>query len=207
MTINAGARSLSDSPRIFDNPLLDRLSRVDHRVPILCYGPIALVLAALSLVRGGIAPTIAGVIGGYVLWTLLEYFGHRYIFHFEMKSKLGARLHFLIHGVHHDYPSDPLRLVMPLLMSAPIMALAALAIFAAAGGLALPILAGFIAGYIAYDTLHYYVHHNEPRTAIGRLLKRKHMLHHFRDGGTCFGVSAPWWDYVFGTAWRGDRPR
>ena len=28
-------------------------------------------------------------------------------------SGLGARLHWMIHGVHHDHPNDPLRLVMP----------------------------------------------------------------------------------------------
>ena len=109
---DAPARSPSDSPRIFENNLLDRFSRIDHRVPMVVYGPIVAVLAVWSLLHAGAAVTVGGLLGGYVFWTLVEYFGHRYIFHWEPPGKLGARLHFLIHGVHHIYPSDPLRLVM-----------------------------------------------------------------------------------------------
>ncbi len=35
------------------------------------------------------------------------------IFHFEPEEGIGARLHWMVHGVHHDHPNDPLRLVMP----------------------------------------------------------------------------------------------
>ncbi len=194
------ARSLSDSPRIFENDILDYFSRIDHRIPLAVYGPIVVALAIWSTLHAGALLTLVGLIGGYVFWTLVEYFGHRYIFHWEMPGRLGARMHFLIHGVHHLYPSDPLRLVMPLLMSAPIMMLAALLILSTCGSSGYAILGGFIAGYIGYDMVHYHVHHGETRTAFGRFLKRSHMLHHFRDPDHGFGVSAPWWDYVFGTA-------
>jgi dihydroceramide fatty acyl 2-hydroxylase len=196
---NDAARSLSDSPRIFDNAFLDRFSRIDHRIPPMVYGPLILGLTAFAIHRIGILASLEGLLIGYVSWTLTEYFGHRYIFHFEMKSRLGARIHFLIHGIHHDYPSDPLRLVMPLLMSLPIIALAALIVLSIGGALALPILAGFIAGYVAYDMVHYHVHHGTAHTAFGRYLKRTHMLHHFRTPDRWYGVSAPWWDAVFRT--------
>ncbi len=197
---DAPARSPSDSPRIFENNLLDRFSRIDHRVPMVVYGPIVAVLAVWSLLHAGAAVTVGGLLGGYVFWTLVEYFGHRYIFHWEPPGKLGARLHFLIHGVHHIYPSDPLRLVMPLLMSVPIVSLAALVILSACGEAGVAVLAGFIAGYVGYDMAHYHVHHGVIRTGWGRWLKRAHMLHHFRQPERGFGVSAPWWDYVFRTA-------
>jgi len=196
-------RSLSDSPRIFENPLLDRLSRIDHRVPPLVYGPVIAILAIWAYEREGLAATLGFAFTGYLLWTLTEYFGHRYIFHWEMKSPLGARIHFLIHGIHHDYPSDPLRLVMPVLMSLPIMGTAAALILGLGGQNGPALLAGFIVGYVAYDMVHFHVHHAEPRTAFGRYLRKTHMLHHFRDPATGFGVSAPWWDVVFGTAWKG----
>ncbi|MCZ3030540.1 hypothetical protein NYY88_19730, partial [Acinetobacter baumannii] len=61
---------------------------------------------------------------GYAIWTLIEYFGHRYLFHWEFPGAFGKRIHFLIHGVHHDHPNDPLRLVMPILLSGPIMIIA-----------------------------------------------------------------------------------
>ena len=58
---------------------------------------------------------------------------------------------------------------------------------------------GFIIGYLCYDMVHYYTHHAQPTTRLGKTLRRLHLLHHFRDPTRGFGVSAPWWDYVFGT--------
>ena len=58
---------------------------------------------------------------------------------------------------------------------------------------------GFLAGYLAYDMTHYHVHHHKPRTRLGKLLYELHMRHHFQDDTRGFGVSAPFWDYVFGT--------
>ena len=55
-------------------------------------------------------------------------------------------------------------------------------------------------GYLAYDMLHYHVHHHTPRTALGHKLRELHMRHHFQDDERGFGISAPYWDRVFGTA-------
>ena len=60
--------------------------------------------------------------------------------------------------------------------------------------------AAFLAGYLGYDMLHYHVHHHRPRTRLGKLLRELHMRHHFQDHDTGYGVSAPFWDHVFGTA-------
>jgi sterol desaturase/sphingolipid hydroxylase (fatty acid hydroxylase superfamily) len=204
----AVADYLTASPRLFENPLLDKLSRVHWTVPLYVYLPIISILAFVSFAQVGIAATVACMVFGYVAWTLTEYFGHRYLFHWEIPGEFGKRLHFLIHGVHHDHPSDPLRLVMPILLSAPILLLA-FGVIVLLFGLPLvwPVLAGFAAGYLAYDMVHYHVHHREPTTRFGRMLRRVHMLHHFRDHDRGFGVSAPWWDYVFGTAYSGENTR
>jgi dihydroceramide fatty acyl 2-hydroxylase len=201
------AEAMCASPRLFENPLLDKLSRVHWSTPLFLYLPCVALLAALSLAAFGPAVAAASAALGYLIWTLIEYFGHRYLFHYEFPGKFGARIHFLIHGVHHVYPNDPLRLVMPALLSAPIM-LIAYAVVRILFGLPLgyPILMGFIVGYLVYDMAHYYVHHAEPRTRIGLALRRLHLLHHFRDPARGFGVSAPYWDYVFKTAFIRQRP-
>ena len=46
---------------------------------------------------------------------------------------------------------------------------------------------------------HYHLHHHTPRTRLGKLLHELHMRHHFQDDTRGFGVSAPFWDYAFGT--------
>ena len=65
----------------------------------------------------------AWLLGGYLFWTLTEYWLHRIVFHFEPEKGIGARLHWIIHGVHHDHPNDPMRLVMPPSLSIPLAAL------------------------------------------------------------------------------------
>jgi dihydroceramide fatty acyl 2-hydroxylase len=65
--------------------------------------------------------------------------------------------------------------------------------------------AGFFAGYLGYDMTHYYLHHFRPRGPLGRMLRERHMRHHFQDDTCGFGISAPYWDEVFGTSSRGSR--
>jgi dihydroceramide fatty acyl 2-hydroxylase len=191
---------LSASPRLFENPLLDKFSRVHWSAPLFFYFPVVVILAWLSFRAMSAWAVLAAVLLGYAIWTLTEYLGHRYLFHAEFPGKWGARIHLLIHGVHHVHPSDPLRLVMPPLLSGPIMLAAFLVarlIFGVPFGY--PALMGFIIGYLGYDMVHYYVHHADPKTWLGLTLRRLHMLHHFRDHERGYGVSAPYWDYVFGT--------
>jgi dihydroceramide fatty acyl 2-hydroxylase len=194
------AEALRASPRLFDNPLLDKLSRVHWSIPLFIYTPVVALLAWLSFRSFSPFAVVLATAAGYAIWTLIEYFGHRYLFHAEFPGEWGARLHFLIHGVHHDHPNDPLRLVMPPLLSGPIMLIALLVAVVIFGRpLGYSMLMGFIIGYLAYDMVHYYVHHATPTTRVGRYLRQVHMLHHFREPEGYFGVSAPYWDVVFGT--------
>jgi dihydroceramide fatty acyl 2-hydroxylase len=138
---------------------------------------------------------------GYGLWTLTEYWLHRIVFHFEPEDGFGAKLHWLIHGVHHEHPNDPNRLVMPPSASIPLAAIFLIGyrvVFGAPAWLAVS--AGFLVGYVVYDTMHWYLHHRIPRSRIGRRLRELHLRHHFQDDTRGFGISAPYWDRVFHTA-------
>jgi dihydroceramide fatty acyl 2-hydroxylase len=194
---------LRASPPMFESRLLDSLTRVHPVVPVLIFGPGIVVLAAWGLSRHGVAVVLGLALGGYVLWTLFEYWLHRVVFHFEPEHGLGARMHWIIHGVHHDHPNDPLRLVMPPSVSVPLGALLFGLIYLALGRSYGPSVgAGFFAGYLAYDMVHYYLHHFRPRGPLGRMLRERHMRHHFQDETRGFGISAPYWDEVFGTSSR-----
>ena len=194
--------ALRDSPRMFENDLLDKLSRVHPVVPVLIFLPLIVVLLVLAISHDMKAwQIVAGVAGGYAFWTLCEYWIHRVVFHFEPEKGFGARLHWIIHGVHHDHPNDPMRLVMPPSVSVPLSALFCLGFSAVLGTPAfLPFGAGFLSGYLFYDMLHYHVHHHRPKTALGKRLRELHMRHHFQDHERGYGISAPYWDLVFRTA-------
>jgi sterol desaturase/sphingolipid hydroxylase (fatty acid hydroxylase superfamily) len=64
----------------------------------------------------------------------------------------------------------------------------------------LAVSAGFLVGYVVYDTMHWYLHHRIPRSRMGRRLRELHLRHHFQDDTRGFGISAPYWDRVFRTA-------
>ena len=104
---------------------------------------------------------------GVAIWTLTEYWLHRLLFHWEPKFRGGDRLHFIIHGVHHDHPNDAMRLVMPPAVSVPLAALF-LGLYVLVFGTphAFPAFAGFILGYLSYDYMHYHVHHHVPKTKL-----------------------------------------
>jgi dihydroceramide fatty acyl 2-hydroxylase len=65
--------------------------------------------------------------------------------------------------------------------------------------------AGFFLGYLVYDMTHYYLHHFRPQGWLGRVLRERHMRHHFQDDTRGFGISAPYWDEVFRTSPRDKR--
>ena len=197
---------LRASPPMFDSRLLDALSRVHPAVPVMIFLPAIAALAGWSLSRVSLAGTLALGAGGYLIWTLFEYWLHRLVFHFEPQDGIGARLHWIIHGVHHDHPNDPLRLVMPPAVSAPLGAAVFGLLYLVFGARYAPGLgAGFFAGYLVYDMTHYYLHHFRPRGPIGRILRERHMRHHFQDDTRGFGISAPYWDEVFRTSSRAKR--
>jgi dihydroceramide fatty acyl 2-hydroxylase len=191
---------LKASPPMFKSGLLDRFTRVHHLVPVVIFGPAIAILFALGMERLGFLPSLGFAFGGYALWTLAEYWIHRVIFHFEPEDGFGARLHWIIHGVHHDHPNDPLRLVMPPSVSVPLSTLFCVAFWAVLGTpLWYAFGSGFLAGYLIYDMTHYHLHHHKPTTRIGKRLRELHMRHHFQDDTTGFGISAPYWDTAFRT--------
>jgi dihydroceramide fatty acyl 2-hydroxylase len=197
---------LRASPPMFDSRVLDALSRVHPTVPVFIFLPAIALMAAWGLSSVSVLGTVGLVAAGYALWTLFEYWLHRLVFHFEPADGLGARLHWIIHGVHHDHPNDPMRLVMPPAVSIPLGAAVFGVLYLIFGSHYAPAIgAGFFAGYLAYDLTHYYLHHFRPRGRLGRMLRERHMRHHFQDDTRGFGISAPYWDEVFRTSPRAKR--
>lgn len=197
---------LRASPPMFESRLLDACSRVHPSVPVIIFLPGITAMAVWQLSSATVPKTLALALIGYVLWTLFEYWLHRLVFHFEPQRGIGARFHWIIHGVHHDHPNDPLRLVMPPAVSVPLAALVFAVLQLAFGSSRAPgVAVGFFAGYLLYDMIHYYVHHFRPRGRVSRMLRERHMRHHFQDDTRGFGISAPYWDEVFRTSPRSRR--
>ena len=208
-----------ESVRMFRSDLLERTTYVHPWIPHLIYVPVVIALLWLSpLSLGGSALYFAI---GLLIWTFIEYLLHRFAFHapdevmrethqisagLELDQAVIPELptfrhvvYFIFHGVHHEYPSDSLRLVMPPVASLP-MGLMAWVIFSMVfGGNMIPAFAGSLVGYLVYDTTHFVLHHRSVPTAFGKLIKKAHMRHHFLDPDEDYGVSSPLWDIIFRT--------
>jgi sterol desaturase/sphingolipid hydroxylase (fatty acid hydroxylase superfamily) len=190
------------SGRLFDNVLLERLSHVHPVTPLLVWTPvIAWLLWRSFTVHGLGAGAVTGLgAAGLLAWTLTEYLVHRFVFHGSPTSPGRRHLQFVLHGIHHAYPNDPTRLVMP--PAVAILGHTALYwVFRSLLGQVWvePFFALFLMGYLAYDYIHLALHQGRPRTRLGRYLRRWHMLHHFENTRARWGVSSPLWDHVFST--------
>ncbi len=192
------------SPRMFTIDWVEKyFSRVRPWHVIAIWVPFSSWMTWRAFTAGGesalswLGIFLSGVLG----WTLLEYGLHRGIFHFpyDEKSPLQSDLGFLIHGIHHDYPWDPDRLVMPPTVSALIAGILWFPAKWLLGAHVFAWFSGLVAGYVWYDLTHYYLHHAVPTTALGKWMRKYHLVHHFATPEVRYGITTPLWDYVFGT--------
>jgi 4-hydroxysphinganine ceramide fatty acyl 2-hydroxylase len=191
----------NESVRMFESDFLEFFSHVHPAIPLVIYLPIIAFMFYLAIWERAIAPVavtgffLLGVLG----WTLLEYLIHRYAFHYEPKTAWGKRFHFMLHGVHHDYPNDASRLVMPPTVSIPLAVIFYGLFLIVFGRYAPASFAGLVFGYLCYDMIHYATHHFSLKNRVWQRLKQYHLRHHYKDDHVGYGVSSPLWDFVFGT--------
>jgi len=191
-----------ETVRMFENKIMEALSRVHPAVPLIIYLPLVTYFLYLSISTYSVSfvNIFFLVVAGIFVWTFIEYVLHKYIFHFDAKSEFGKKIHFIFHGVHHDYPSDSRRLVMPPSVSIPLAALFYFIFIYLVGEVyVLPFFSGFIIGYLFYDLTHYAIHHFNMHNKFWLEIKNHHMLHHYHDQDKGYGVSSPLWDLVFGS--------
>lgn len=62
--------------------------------------------------------------------------------------------------------------------------------------------AGGALGYMLYDTCHFYFHHGDrfKNNSYIKWMKKRHMIHHYKDSTKNFGVTSPLFDIIFGTS-------
>jgi len=191
----------NETVRMFESDFMEFFSRVHPVTPLVLYVPVIGYMLYISVWQRqlSIVAVTALFLLGVLLWTLTEYLIHRYVFHYEPKTRWGKRLHYVIHGVHHDYPNDARRLVMPPVVSIPLAFLFYGLFLLFFGSLTPPVFAGLVFGYVCYDMLHYATHHLAMKRGVSLWLKQYHLRHHFKDDEVGYGISSPLWDYVFRT--------
>ncbi|XP_012075928.1 dihydroceramide fatty acyl 2-hydroxylase FAH1 isoform X2 [Jatropha curcas] len=190
-----------ESPRFFQSEILEWVTRSVWWVVPVIWIPMACWCISISIRMGHSSSNVAlMVVFGIFVWTFLEYLLHRFLFHFKTKTYWGNTIHYLLHGLHHKFPMDRFRLVMPPLATALFSLLFwHLFHFVGTPSTAPAVFGGTLLGYVIYDLTHYYLHHGQPSTLLSKSLKKYHLSHHFKVQDVGFGITSTLWDIVFGT--------
>jgi len=185
--------------RIFENETLEKLSKTHPIIPLLFWTPVMLILFTKAWGTLSLLEVFSFCVLGILIWTLVEYLLHRFIFHFEGGGKLTKRIVFMMHDNHHIAPTDWLRGVMPVLPGV-LIGLPLYALWNVFFGIEQSLIGmgGMIFGYLCYDYLHYSFHHFNLEWKWWRKIRRNHLKHHV-DHNSLYGVSNPFWDYIFST--------
>ncbi|MFC3879041.1 sterol desaturase family protein [Algoriphagus namhaensis] len=189
------------SAKMFDNPLLERISRTHISIPITMFLGISVVLEYYAITTTQITwyMGVGLFFGGLIGFSFVEYMMHKYFFHMEPNTPMKDKLQYSVHGVHHDYPKDKDRLAMPPFVSAAYAAIIYLVFNLIMGEFALYFVPGFLFGYAGYLAVHYVVHAYQPPKNFLKVLWVNHAIHHYKDPDVAFGVSSPLWDILLGT--------
>jgi sterol desaturase/sphingolipid hydroxylase (fatty acid hydroxylase superfamily) len=189
------------SKQLFTNPILEKLSRTHIAVPLVIFFSYAAALLYWNVTYTNQSAwvTISMFVAGVIAFTWVEYNVHRYVFHMRTYTQLRAKMQYVMHGVHHEFPKDKDRLAMPPLLSVTIATILLLFFKLILGDFVFSFLPGFLVGYAAYLAVHYMVHAYPPPKNFFKILWVNHSIHHYKDGEVVFGVSSPLWDYIYGT--------
>ncbi len=189
------------SPRLFKNPLLERLTHTHISAPLIIFGVIAAALLYFGIFEKGFEVPFMVLLffAGLIFFTFVEYLMHRYLYHLPATTPQKEKIAYTMHGVHHDYPKDKSRLAMPPVLSLAIATILFILYRAILGDLVFGFLAGFLIGYAAYLAIHYSVHAFRVPNNFLKVLWHHHSIHHYREPDRAFGVSSPLWDIIFRT--------
>ena len=187
--------------QLFENPLLERLSRTHISIPLIIFTLYAAGLLYWSYDHQYLTfvETVLVFLLGLLAFTLVEYVMHRFLFHLTPRTEFRKKLSYKIHGVHHEFPKDKDRLAMPPVVSIFLSTAFLFLYKLLMGNVAFAFTAGFFLGYAGYLFVHYMVHAYKAPKNFWKVLWVHHGIHHYKSPDRAFGVSSPLWDHIFRT--------
>ncbi len=187
--------------QLFDNPVLEALSRTHIMVPISMWLTLSVGLGWYAFAHTAFSPVAIAALFliGLFVFTLFEYLLHRYIYHLEPTTPQRAKIQYTFHGVHHEFPKDKTRLAMPPALAVFVAGAFFGLFFLLMGEAAYAFFPGFLVGYSGYLSVHFIVHAYTPPKNFFKWLWINHSVHHYKNDDSNYGVSSPFWDFVFRT--------
>src|ERR1700748_445741 len=87
---------------MFDNPVLEKLTRVNAAIPITMYYLLPVFLLTYGALYTSLSPLKLALLffAGAFFFTFLEYVLHRYVFHMSTETETRKKIQYNIHGLH-----------------------------------------------------------------------------------------------------------
>jgi sterol desaturase/sphingolipid hydroxylase (fatty acid hydroxylase superfamily) len=179
-----------------------QLSKFSYYADFVVYPVVIVTLAAIAIDRStwaNGAEWLGAGLAGMVLWTLMEYALHRVALH---RMRYFSPMHDLHHAAPLDLIGTPSWISVSVLSLGILLPVRFFFGFIVADGLTV----GVMFGYWWYGVVHHVIHHRAHTSAptyfdgLFDKLRAWHMRHHYSPKRGNFGVTTPFWDYVFGTA-------
>lgn len=189
---------------IFENTFLEPLTKSPPQVSAAIYSLTVIVLLVIGYQMNVVETFWGGAFiyfGAVFFWTFFEYFAHRYLFHIDEyfpDSRFAHKLAYTFHGIHHEYPRDKERIIMPPVPGVMIVCILYAGFLLILGEYTYLFMPGFVTGYLIYTRIHYKTH-TTPLPSYLKSHYRHHALHHYKYPEKAFGVSTTLWDRVFRT--------
>jgi hypothetical protein len=177
---------------------MQTISKNSPRALQLCLIKAALIFAfILSLgfyTKGTPGYFIFLFLGGWLIWTFLEYLIHRFLMH---ELLIPGQKDTLFH--HHEHHSNPSNLKVNFFHRTFTLLLGIMINWVAwERNSTFTIFAGFFTGFLMYNILHYLLHKPVGKYIFPRI-QRAHILHHTRYPNQGYSFSTILWDWLFNT--------
>ncbi len=162
---------------------------------------VFLALFIFAVTRPGVDPFIAIAVfsGGLFLFSFIEYFFHRWLFHEWVQVMIRG------HQAHHDNPLgyDALPFFLASMVYLGIAYLFQLVMPLAYACL---LASAVVLGYVTYGMTHFVLHRVRFSNMLAKKLVAYHQIHHYHPGYN-FGVTTPLWDIILRTRYQSEHRR
>jgi sterol desaturase/sphingolipid hydroxylase (fatty acid hydroxylase superfamily) len=158
---------------------------------------IALVVAGVRSDELGPIAMVLTVLLGLLLYSFIEYFFHRWLFHGPVPMMQEG------HRAHHDDPMgyDALPFFLPAII---MLVLTGLFVLLMPLKMAFLLMGTITLSYTTYGLSHFIIHHHRFRRVFARDWAANHHIHHHHEDKN-FGVTTPLWDILLGTLYKRKR--
>jgi sterol desaturase/sphingolipid hydroxylase (fatty acid hydroxylase superfamily) len=134
-------------------------------------------------------------LSGIFTWTFLEYSIHRFLGHVRKNNPVSEE-HIMHHSKGNYFAPLYKKIIAAIIVVSTLSVILNMVIDFSYAVLFASGLGGM---YLAYEATHFMFHKIAPLTYWGRILRKHHFYHHYKNPNKNFGVTNRLWDRVFGT--------